>query len=174
MAHRQHGFFGALFGGRAQDRIEQRDQRRLALERVALRAQIARLQHLLENVRAYQQVENSRAIGLRGFRFHPLLHPLASLAIGDVHEFHADASAVDSASRVCLRPRNIKLGHRCRLQIAERVEICLQVSPAAKRFPDAFLRVLRCCRFRDCLFPAHTVRVPWSLSCVIIIVPILG
>ena len=49
----------------------------LALERIAFRAEIARLQDLLENLRLHQQIENSRPIGLRRFRFHALLHPQA-------------------------------------------------------------------------------------------------
>ena len=54
MAHRYHGFFGALFRRGVQNRIEQRQQRRFALERIALRAQITRLQYLLENLRPNQ------------------------------------------------------------------------------------------------------------------------
>src|SRR5271154_1813288 len=114
VAHGQHGLFGALFGSRAQDRIEQRDQRRLAFERIALRAEVARLQYLLENVRAYEQIENSRTIGIRHFRFHALLHPQAALAIGDVHEFGADAAAIYAASSFGFGTGSIQFGHRRR------------------------------------------------------------
>ena len=56
----------------------------------------------------------------------------ARLAIRDVHEFHADAAAIDAPRRIRFGPVDIQFGHRPGFEIAQRIEIRLQVSPAAK------------------------------------------
>ena len=55
MAHGDHRLLGAVLGSGVQDCVEQRDQRRFAFEREALGAEIARLDHLLEEIGADQQ-----------------------------------------------------------------------------------------------------------------------
>ena len=82
---------------------------RFAFERISLRAQIARLQDLLENFGADQQIENSRAVRLRRFRFHALLNPQPPLAIRDVHEFRADAAAIDAPRRFRIRALRLQV-----------------------------------------------------------------
>ena len=165
MAHRQHRFFRALIGRRAQDRIQERNQRAFAFQRIPLRAQVARLQNLLEDIRANQQIENSRPVRLRRIRFHALLDPCAFLAVRNVHEFHADAAAVNAPCGVRLGSVAVQLRHRRRFQITQRIDAGLQVSPAAKRFPDAVLQRSGRCGFRDCLFPTHTLPIPQLLIC---------
>src|SRR5580704_11688135 len=94
MTPRQHGLLEPLFCPSAEDRVHQRQQSRLALKRITFRSQIASLQNLFENFSAHQPLQNSFAINLWSFRFHSLLNPLPPLAIGDVHELHADCSAI--------------------------------------------------------------------------------
>ncbi len=54
MAHRHHRIDRPGLSRRIQDRIKERNQCGNAFQRKSLRAQITRLQHLLEKVRAHQ------------------------------------------------------------------------------------------------------------------------
>ena len=64
-------------------------------------------------------------------------------------------AAIEAPRRLRFRARIFQFRHRHGLEIAERIEIRLQISPAAKRIPDSLLRFFWNCRFYDCLFPAH-------------------
>src|SRR5271155_267260 len=155
MAHREHRLHRALLRGRIQNRVQQRQQRRFSLQRISLRSQITRLQHLLENFRAHQPVQNSRAIRFRRLRLHPRLNPIPLLALRDVHEFHADRPAIHSSRGCRIRPAHFQFRHGHWRHVAQRIQICLKISPAAKCVPDALLRVLRRRGVHNCLLTAH-------------------
>ena len=140
MAHRQHGLLRAVARGGVQDFVQQRNQRGVAFQRVALGADVARVDRLLEDVGANQLVENARAIDrFLTLRFHALLDPLAPLGIGNVHELDADAAAVDAARGISFVAGDVQFGMAERREVAERIEVGLQVSPAAERVEHAFL-----------------------------------
>ena len=156
MAHRQHGLLRALFGGGIQDRIEQRQQRDFAFERVALGAEIARLENLFENFSANEQ-SRMRARDRASADSDSMrcwIHRRRA-RIGDMHELGANRAAIDLARGVRFRAGDVEFGQGDRLQIAQRIEIRLKVSPAAEGVPDALLGFGGRCGFDDCLLPAH-------------------
>ncbi len=81
MAHRQHRLLRALSGGGIENLVQQRDQRSIPFQRIALGSDVAGVDGLLENVGTHQLVENpaSGQPAPRLRRFHPLLDPLAPL-----------------------------------------------------------------------------------------------
>ncbi len=83
------------------------------------------MENLFENFRANNALENSRAIGGRRLGLHALRDPIAPVAIGDVHEFRADAAAIDCAGVGGILAVNVEFRHRDRLKVSERIEICL-------------------------------------------------
>ena len=99
MRHAQHDLFHAV-GRRLLDRQdEQRDQALGPLERKTLRADELLLDELFENHRVRQAGEDADLlIAAQGAPvladLHALLQPLAHLLIVDVHELHADRTAV--------------------------------------------------------------------------------
>ena len=116
MAHGQHRLLGAISGRGVQNLVQQRNQRGVAFQRIALGADVARVDRLLEDIGAHQLIQNARAIDMLLLRrLHALLDPLPSLRIGDVHELHADAAAVDAAGRV----GNIARTYPARDELAE-------------------------------------------------------
>ena len=62
MAHRQHGLLGAMPRRGVENLVQQRNQRRVAFQRIALGADVAGMDGLLEDVGADQLVQNPRAI----------------------------------------------------------------------------------------------------------------
>ena len=58
MAHGQHCLLGAVLGSGVQDFVEQRNQRSVAFQRIALGADVARVDGLFEDVGANQLVEH--------------------------------------------------------------------------------------------------------------------
>ena len=62
MAHGEHGLLGAVLGRGVQNLVEQRNQRGVAFQRIALGADVARVDGLLENIGAHQLIEHPRAI----------------------------------------------------------------------------------------------------------------
>jgi hypothetical protein len=94
---------------------------------------------MLENIRANQQFQDARAVRLGSFRFHAFLHPLPPLGIGNVHELRTNRAAINAARRFGVRARNVEFGHSDRFEIAQRIEVRLQVSPAPKRLPSLAL-----------------------------------
>ena len=75
MAHGHDGFDRAVFAGRVENRIEQRNQRGDAFERKTFGAEIARLQNLLEKIGANQALENFVAVDFGCSGFHALGNP---------------------------------------------------------------------------------------------------
>ena len=133
VAHAHHQFHRALLPGRVQNFIHQRDHGGHAFERETLAAQIALLQHLLEQISPDQLVEHALLVH-RGLRpFHALLYPAPPLGVGNVHEFRAHGSAVDAAGFIGQFAFDPQAGMRHGRQKSERVEIGLQISPVAKR-----------------------------------------
>src|SRR5271167_281543 len=140
MAHRQNGLLGAVLRGGVEDFVEQRNERGIAFQRIALGADVARVDGLLEDVGAHQLIQNTIAInGLFVSRLHALLDPLAAVRIGNVHELDADAAGVNAASGVGYFASEVQLGMRERGKVSQRIEIRLKVSPAAERVQHALL-----------------------------------
>jgi hypothetical protein len=83
------------------------------------------LENLFENLRANKALENSRTIGRRRIGFHALRDPITPVAIGDVHEFCADAAAVDCAGVGGVFSVNVEFRHCDGLKVSERIEIRL-------------------------------------------------
>ena len=122
-----------------EDMGEERDKDSEPFQREALGAEVARLDGLLEEVRADEVREDAGLVGGRGRQLHLLLEPLARGRVRDVHELQADAAAVNGAGG----------GGDCRVGggsgewlgrevLAERVERGLEVSPAAEYVEDGF------------------------------------
>ncbi len=79
MAHRQHRLLRAIVGRGVQDFVQQRNQRGVAFQRIALGSDVAGVDGLLEDVGANQLIENTRTVHrLLLRRFHALLDPLAA------------------------------------------------------------------------------------------------
>jgi len=129
--------------------IYERQQRSIAFERESLIAEIARLQRLFEKLGAHEQVEGAGLIGGAGFRFELLLDPATADRIGDMHEFGANAAAINAARFVCEFVVDLQIGMRLWRQQAERIQLGLQISPLPEKIEDplAFV-VLRCFRAR--------------------------
>ena len=135
MAHGDDSHGCAGIGRNLQSGLEIRDQNRQAFEREALGAEVAGLDHLLENLRLDQAREHGGLVDCRRGALHLRLNPFTPLRVGDVHEFDADGAAVKRARLggcvvFAIRERGWKrlLGQ----VLAERVERRLQVSPAAE------------------------------------------
>ncbi len=127
--------------------VEQWDQRGDTLKRKSLRAQIARLQDLLEKVGADQAFQNFSLVdfGLRAF--HAFRDPAAPLQLRQVHEVCADCAAINAASffgSLAGQPFQIRL--REWPEKAERIKLGFVVTPAAKRVKDA-LAIIKNSRF---------------------------
>jgi len=97
---------------------------------------------------AHQQVERAFLIDLDGSRFclHAVPNPAPALRVDDVHELHADASAINAARFPCpfvvviaIKPQ---VGMRLRRQQAERVQFGLQVAELAEQPKNAFTLVV--------------------------------
>jgi len=58
-----------------------------------------------------------------------------------VHELGADGAAVDFAGTIRVRAADSQLGVIKTRKVAERIEVCLQVSPAAEKFKGALSRL---------------------------------
>ena len=97
VAHREDSYERALLRGGAQNFVEQRNERVIALESKSFRAEVTRLHHVLENFGAHQPFKNLRAIRLWRWSFEMVNHPLAALGVGNVHEFRADRTAINRA-----------------------------------------------------------------------------
>ena len=56
-----------------------------------------------------------------------------------MHELHADAAGINLPRGVGSTATDVKLGVRKGLEVPQRVEVCLKVSPAAERIDHALL-----------------------------------
>ncbi len=142
MAHGHDAFHGAMRGGSGENLLHHRNQGGVAFQREALGADVERLQHLLEDVGFEQLLENGFAIDLGLRAFQAVDDPLAALGVGNVHELRADGAAIDFARAVGLRAADSQLGVIKTGKVTERIEVGLQVSPAAEKIKGALLRLI--------------------------------
>ncbi len=81
-----------------------------------------------------------------GFGFHALLDPAPALGVGNVHELHADAAAINAPrfARPLVVDLTIKLkiGMRLRRQQPERIQFGLEISKLPKESKDTFAFVI--------------------------------
>src|SRR5579883_1434 len=84
--------------GGVEEGVEQRDESGDAFERKSLRAEIAGLHDLLEEIGADEAFENFGLVNGRQLRLEVLGDPAAALRVEQVHEIGADRSAVITAS----------------------------------------------------------------------------
>ena len=138
MAHAEDEFLRAELTGGVEKLVHQGKKRRVAFEREAFVAEIARLKDLLKQFGPDQVVENALLIDGGGRRLHVIGEPAAALRIGNVGELDADAAAIN-ASRFL---RDFALGGQFRMRLraekSERIEFRLDVSPAAEQLKNAF------------------------------------
>ncbi len=85
---------------RVQHRVQQRNQRGNAFQGKSLRAQVPRLQNLLEKVGADQPLQNPFLIDFARWPFDALRDPAPPLWIWQVHEFSPDRAAINAARLV--------------------------------------------------------------------------
>ena len=97
VAHAHDEFHRALLPGGIQNFIHQRDHGGHAFERKPLAAEIALLQHLLEEVGPDKLVEHPLLVHIGLRPFHALLDPATPFRVSNMHEFRAYGSAVDAA-----------------------------------------------------------------------------
>jgi len=160
MAHPHHQFHRAVLAGHVQYLIHRRQQRSAAFQREPFVAQIALLQSLLKQIGPHQQIKRALVtnadVDVARFPFEPFLNPAPPLRVGNVHELHAHAAAID-ASRFP-RPLVIdgQVGMRLRRQQAQRVQFRLQIAKLPEQPKHPFpLVVLNDCRSRT---PARIAR----------------
>ncbi len=140
MTHRQHGLLGAIARRGVQNLVQQRNQRRVAFQRVALSPDVAGMDGLLEHVCADQLVQNAAPVdGLLPIRLHAFLNPLPPLEIRNVHELDTDAAAVNATRGIGYIAGDIQFGMSQRGEVPQRIEICLKIAPAPERVQDALL-----------------------------------
>src|SRR5271165_913294 len=99
VAHAHHEFSRTLLPGRLENFVHQGNECGDTFERKALVAQIALLQHLLEQFGADKEIQRSLLIHGQLRAFHAFLDPVTARWIGDVQELDSHGAAVD-ASRV--------------------------------------------------------------------------
>jgi len=158
MAHADHCLFGAHVGCGSHHAVEQRNQRRHALQRKSLAAEIARLQNLLEQVGANQALENIGAVGLSGLRLHSSGDPAATFGIVNMKKFHADRAAIKFSRGRGSRTIVDEFGMLGGRKEAQRIKVRGEISPAPVTFKYALdLRAF----FLDCL--RYHGDVPWAL-----------
>ena len=137
VTHAHNEIDGATLRGSVEDFVNQGKQRGIAFEREAFRAEVALLQHLLEDVGADEQVENALLVDGAGFAFHAFLDPAAAVGVGDVHELDADRAAIGIARLAGEFAVDLEVGLRLRTEEAEGVEVSLEVSPVPEKVENA-------------------------------------
>ena len=110
MAHRHNAVHRAKIPCGVQNGVKQRDQRGDAFERKTLRAQVARLKNLLEEVGANQAFKNLLLVDFELGTLDTLGDPSPPLGLRQVHEFHADVPAIDAASFLCSLASQFQIG----------------------------------------------------------------
>ncbi len=72
------------------------------------------------------------AIRLFSRLFHPLLNPLTTLLVRNMHEFNADRPAVVSTRCCNVVAFDIQLRIGLRLEETKRINICLEIPPSTE------------------------------------------
>ena len=129
MAHTHDDFDRAPRSGGFENFVNQWNQRGHAFQRKSLRSQISLLQNLLKQIRANQLIQRSALVHCRLRPFYALLDPAAAFGISDVHELHADCTAIGSSRLLSDRTVDLQLRMRFRLQKSQRIEIGFEVAP---------------------------------------------
>jgi hypothetical protein len=93
---------------------------------------------LLEDVGFDELIENLFAIDGSRRAFETLDDPTAAFHVRNVHELRADGAAIDLASGFRVLTVELQLGMRDAREVAERVEVGLEIAPAAEKFEYAF------------------------------------
>src|SRR5260370_40610987 len=100
MAHGHDGFRSAVLPERVQDGVKKGNDCGNTFQRKTLRAEVARLENLFEQIGANQAFENFSLVDLKLRSFDALGNPLAPLRLRQVHELRADRAAIDAAGFV--------------------------------------------------------------------------
>jgi hypothetical protein len=139
MTHREDRLLNTECRAYFKDRIEKRNQSRQTFERKPLGPEIARLNHLLEDVGANQLRKNMFLFRRRGRLLDLLLQPLPPLGIRKMHELRANRAAIIAARlgrKLAFGNGNGKwFGGKV---LTQRIQRCLQVAPAAEEIEDVF------------------------------------
>ncbi len=139
MAHSHDGIDTAEFAGDIEDGIEKRNERGVAFQRETLAAEIAGLEHLFEEIGANQAVENLGLVHLVLRALHPFGNPAAAIQLWDVHEFHADVSAIVAARFLGeFAGEAVEIGAFQRSEEIQGIEGGFIEAPAAEEIEDAF------------------------------------
>ncbi len=117
VSHPQHDLVDAMLAGLFDRQVQQRDQALRSFQREGLRADIFLADKLLEDHRVGQARENAD-LGLARnrqavlARLHPLAEPIADVQVVDVHELHADRSAIRVLQPIIDFPQRTNIGAR--------------------------------------------------------------
>ena len=136
MAHGQHRPLRVVLSRAFQNLVQHGNQRGHAFQRKALGTQVSRLQHLLEDLGAQQPLQDALAVRRAGRAFQLLLDPAPPLPVGQMHELRPDRPAVVAAGLLGVRTVEVEFRVRLGCEEPERIEIGLQVSPAAEQVED--------------------------------------
>src|SRR5260370_8968016 len=107
MAHGHDGLHRAVLAERVQDGVKKGDDCGNTFQRKTLRAEVARLENLFEQIGANQAFENFSLVDLKLWSFDALGNPLAPLRLQQVHELRADRAAIDAAGFLRRPPRTL-------------------------------------------------------------------
>ena len=139
MAHRKDRFCNTHSRTYFKNTIEERNQYRQTFKRKPLGPQIARLNHLLEQIGTNKLSEDMLLIGLRQGLLHLLLQPLPPLRIGNMHELGSNGAAVEAARLAPRsRPQERRRKWLRRQVLPQRIKRSLKISPAAEYLKRAF------------------------------------
>ncbi len=126
-----------MISGAVQNLVKKGNQHGDAFQRETLGAEIARLNHLLEEIGLDQAFENLALVRRRRRLLHALLDPFPPGCVGKMHELDPDASAVIALGFLGSLAIEVQFRNRRRQQVLpQRVEFCLQIAPAAKGIED--------------------------------------
>ena len=90
VAHGDHRLVGAVLGALLDGGDEERNERRDALDREALRTDVTRLDGLFEDLGAHQLVEDPLPVDPCRRRLHALGDPGPPFGLGEVHELDGE------------------------------------------------------------------------------------
>src|SRR6266853_4725443 len=138
MTHAHYQFNGAALSSNIENLIHRGEQRCVAFEREPLVAQITRLQCLLKQVGAYQQIKRALLVDSWRLRLDALLNPAAALWVSDMHEFNPNAAAIETPRFASPFVVDLQIGMGLRGQQAERIQFCFQISELAEESKHTF------------------------------------
>jgi hypothetical protein len=144
VAHAQDGALRVQFGGTVEKLVKKRNEGGDAFEGEALGAEIARLDHMLKDVGASEELKDVVLVRGRGQTFETLRDPIPTFAGGDVHEFGADGRGVDAAGLGDEFVVEVEFGQGQRREVlTEGIEMGLQIAPATEGVEGLFAQLRR-------------------------------